>query len=142
MEIRRSDFTSPEHLGSRRLPACATFYHFNNAEEAKKIFKPFSPFTMDLNGTWQFCYTTSPENLSLDDKNLQWCDVRVPDSWTMRGVDHPHYTNIVMPFPECPPEVPAENPTGVYRRTFELSEAWAARRSVIHFEGAESYFGL
>ena len=140
MQIRRSDFTSPEHLGSRRLPPRANFYHFPDAESAKKIFKEFSPFTMDLDGTWQFRYTTSPETLSFDAPDSEWCDVTVPDCWTMRGFDRPQYTNVVMPFPELAPEVPAENPTGVYRRSFELSEEWASRRSVLHFEGAESYF--
>ena len=140
MQIRRSDFTSPEHLGSRRLPARANFYHFADAEDSKKIFKSFSPYTMDLDGTWQFRYTTSPETLTFDAPADAWCDVQVPDCWTMRGFDYPHYTNVQMPFPELPPEVPAENPTGVYRRTFELSEKWASRRTVIHFEGAESYF--
>ena len=129
MQIRRSDFTSPEHLGSRRLPPRANFYHFPDAESAKKIFKEFSPFTMDLDGTWQFRYTTSPETLSFDAPESEWCDVKVPDCWTMRGFARPQYTNVVMPFRELPPEVPAVNPTGVYQRTFELPASWAERRS-------------
>ena len=140
MQIKRQDFTSPEHLGCRRLPACATFFHFADVESAKKVFKPYSPFTMDLDGEWQFRYTTSPETLTFDAPADSWSTVKVPDSWTMRGFDHPHYTNVQMPFPELPPEVPAENPTGVYRRTFTLSAEWAERRSVLHFEGAESYY--
>ena len=142
MQIRRHDFTSPEHLGSRRLPARATFFHFADVESAKQVFKPFSPFTMDLDGTWQFRYTTSPEKLTFDVPRSEWTAVTVPDSWVMRGYERPQYTNVQMPYPELPPEVPAENPTGVYRRTFTLSAEWAARRTVIHFEGAESYFVL
>ena len=140
MHIKRNDFTSPEHLGSRRLPARATFFHFADVESSKKVFKSFSPFTMDLDGSWQFRYTTDPESLAMDDAMAQWTDVKVPECWVMRGVDHPHYTNSQMPFSELPPEVPAENPTGVYRRTFTLSSQWAARRTVLHMEGAESYF--
>ena len=142
MQIRRHDFTSPEHLGSRRLPARATFFHFADAESARQVFKAFSPFTMDLDGTWQFRYTTSPETLTFDAPETEWAEVTVPDSWVMRGYECPQYTNVQMPYPELPPEVPAENPTGVYRRTFSLSAEWAARRTVIHFEGAESYFVL
>jgi len=139
MNIRRSDFTSPEHLGSRRLPAKATFFHFNNIQQAKNVFKNFSPFYISLDGIWNFRYSTDPEKLSFDD-HAQWCEVNVPDSWVMRGFDHPHYTNKVMPFKEMPPEVPACNPTGIYQRTFELPDSWNNRRTVIHFEGAESYF--
>ena len=142
MQIRRSDFTSPEHLGSRRLPAAATFHHFRSAEEARKVFREFSPYVLDLNGMWQFRYTTDPESAAFDDPGAQWCDVQVPESWVMRGFDRPQYTNVQMPFPEPPPEVPRENPTGIYRRTFELPADWAGRRTVIHFEGAESYFIL
>ena len=142
MHIRRSDFTSPEHLGSRRLPARATFFHFQNTEQAKKVFKQFSPFYIELDGTWLFRYTTDPESLSFDKSNNDWCECQVPDSWAMRGFDRPHYTNVVMPFKEMPPEVPACNPTGVYQRSFELPEQWKNRRTVIHFEGAESYFVL
>jgi beta-galactosidase len=43
-----------------------------------------------------------------------------------------------MPFPGEPPHVPKDNPTGVYRRTFELPADWQKRRTVIHFGGAES----
>ncbi|MBR2872147.1 MAG: DUF4981 domain-containing protein [Lentisphaeria bacterium] len=140
MQIRHNDFTSPEHLGSCRLPACATFFHFDTVESAKKVFKSFSPYTMELDGEWQFRYTTDPESLVLNDPAARWSDVKVPDCWVMRGVDHPHYTNSQMPFAELPPEVPAENPTGVYRRHFTLSEKWTGRRTVLHMEGAESYF--
>ena len=142
MHIRRSDFTSPEHLGSRRLPARATFFHFHNAEQAKKVFKQFSPFYMELDGTWLFRYTTDPESLAFDAPNEDWSECQVPDSWAMRGFDHPHYTNVVMPFKVMPPEVPECNPTGVYQRYFELPDQWKKRRTVIHFEGAESYFVL
>ncbi len=141
MEIRRSDFTSPEHLGSRRLPARASFFHFSDVEQAKKVSKEFSPFYMTLDGKWQFRYTTCPEELSFEE-NAQWSEVNVPDSWVMRGFERPQYTNVVMPFRELPPEVPAENPTGVYQRSFELPASWLERRTVIHFEGAESYFVL
>lgn len=142
MQIKRSDFTSPDHLGSRRLPARATFFHFDDVESARQVKQQYSPYNFDLNGTWQFRYTTEPEKLSLEAPEADWVEVRVPDCWVMRGYDHPHYTNVQMPFAEFPPEVPAVNPAGVYRRTFELSAQWMQRRTVIHFEGAESYYIL
>ncbi|MCP6769467.1 beta-D-galactosidase subunit alpha, partial [Klebsiella pneumoniae] len=52
--------------------------------------------------------------------------------------DLPHYTNVGMPFPGQPPEIPAVNPTGVYERAFELPEDWNDRRVVLHVGAAES----
>ncbi|HYM83830.1 MAG TPA: glycoside hydrolase family 2 TIM barrel-domain containing protein [Candidatus Dormibacteraeota bacterium] len=43
-----------------------------------------------------------------------------------------------MPFPGVPPEVPADDPTGVYERDFELPADWAGRRLVLSIGAAES----
>ena len=52
--------------------------------------------------------------------------------------DQPHYTNVQMPFPGLPPEIPEVNPTGVYERDFEVPADWAGRRVVLHVGAAES----
>ena len=36
----------------------------------------------------------------------------MPGLWTMQGFGRPHYTNVVMPFPDLPPNVPEQNETG------------------------------
>jgi beta-galactosidase len=62
----------------------------------------------------------------------------------MQGYDKPIYCNIKMPIPHNPPFVPAEdNPTGLYRRDFDLPADWEGRRVVIHFGGGRvsSIFG-
>ena len=56
-----------------------------------------------------------------------WTTVDVPGLWTMQGFERPHYTNVVMPFPERPPDVPEENPTGIYRRAFRIPRGWRRR---------------
>jgi beta-galactosidase len=55
----------------------------------------------------------------------------------MQGFGHRHYTNVQMPFPNVPPDVPDENPTGIYRNTFCLPKNWQGRRVVLHFGGCE-----
>jgi beta-galactosidase len=50
---------------------------------------------------------------------------------------HPHYTNVQMPWPNIPPEVPDENPTGIYRREFTIPGEWRGRRVILHFAGCE-----
>ena len=51
--------------------------------------------------------------------------------------DLPQYTNVQMPFPNLPPAVPDDNPTGVYRRRFRLPIDWQGRRVILHFGGCE-----
>ena len=88
-----------------------------------------------LDGRWSFQLLRAPEAPLAD----TWGEADVPGCWTMQDTwDVPHYTNVRMPFPHRPPEVPAENPTGVYERTFEVPSAWAGRRVVLHVGAAES----
>ncbi len=138
---------SPEAVGVNRLPARSTLFPFDNERSARKVKKEHSLLVMPLDGQWRFSYTTSPDDIpgdysgvDLDDKT--WDMIEVPGCWTMQGYDRPHYTNVQMPFPNLPPEVPEDNPTGVYRRSFILPEGWEKRRTVIHFDGVESLFYL
>lgn len=90
---------------------------------------------LDLDGPWSFQLLPSWEATLSD----SWLDVTVPELWTMREAsDRPHYTNITMPFDLVPPSVPSANPTGVYRRSFELSEI-GEDRVVLHVGAAEGY---
>ncbi len=143
MSILKLFVTSPEVLGFRRLPSRATLYPFESEAAALQVKKEFSPFVTDLNGAWKFQYTETPENINesvasavLDDS--KWDDTVVPDCWVMHGYDYPHYTNVQMPYAEFPPEVPKRNPTGIYRRNFEVKDL--SRRQILHFDGAESAF--
>jgi beta-galactosidase len=55
----------------------------------------------------------------------------------MQGFGKPHYTNVQMPFPNTPPDVPDDNPTGVYRRMFSVPSDWEGRRVILHIAGCE-----
>ncbi|MGN6198495.1 glycoside hydrolase family 2 TIM barrel-domain containing protein [Humibacter sp.] len=90
---------------------------------------------VDLDGTWQFQLLPTPEA----DLGDEWRDIRVPGAWSLQGTDDlPQYLNIRMPFPDAPPRVPEANPTGVYRRTFTVPDAWSGRRIVLSVGAAES----
>src|SRR5690606_5212744 len=67
-----------------------------------------------------------------------WHEIAVPGNWPLQGHGAPHYTNLRMPFPDEPPFVPDDNPTGIHARDFEVPLEWSGRRVVIHFGGAES----
>jgi beta-galactosidase len=90
---------------------------------------------LSLDGRWRFQLLPRPDAAPTS----EWSEIDVPGCWTMQGfADRPHYTNVVMPFAECPPTPPAANPTGHYARFFEVPAAWEGRRVVLHVGAAES----
>ena len=91
-----------------------------------------------LDGDWRFQLLHRPTD-PVGSAASDWGTIAVPGCWTMQDTwDKPHYTNVRMPFPNRPPEVPAENPTGIYEREFEVQGAWAHKRVVLHVGAAES----
>lgn len=87
-----------------------------------------------LNGEWEFGYFKNP--LVADEGNLE-ATIEVPSCWQSKGYDQLQYTNVNYPIPFDPPYVPAENPVGIYRRTFG---ARTGERTYLVFEGVSSYF--
>lgn len=133
----------PELFRVNKLPPRATFPHFPDAAAAAE--ESGTPLELSLDGRWDFFLAASPDHAGriLDDyfskaASVLWDEIDVPGNWQMQGWGQPHYTNIRMPFPEQPPEVPEENPTGIYRRTFRLPKGWKKKRLVLHFGGANS----
>jgi len=135
---------SPETLSLNRLPARATTYPYPSAAAALKNCREASPWWRSLNGDWDFRLVGRPEDVPAEfaqpDYALDaaWSKLPVPSNWTMHGHGYPHYTNVVMPFNDLPPQVPAENPTGLYRTRFTVPADWDGRRIILHIGGAES----
>ena len=114
---------SPETTSVNRLPML-------NIEHFEQI---------SLDGTWRFQLLHSPVQVL----GKKWSSIPVPGLWTMQEpsevfFDKPIYTNVQMPFEEQPPFVPAENPTGVYERDFEVPKNWLDKRMVLQLGGYES----
>jgi beta-galactosidase len=94
------------------------------------------PDRLPLDGRWRFQLLPTPDVGPTDN---DWREIDVPSVWTLQDTgDRPHYTNVQMPWPLHPPDVPEANPTGLYERSFELPAAWARRRVVLHVGAAES----
>jgi beta-galactosidase len=95
-----------------------------------------------LNGDWSFRYAEQadlPDDFAAagyDDSD--WGTIPVPGHWQLNGHGSPAYTNRRYPFPVDPPRVPIENPTGDYRRVFEVPAEWNAERLLLRFEGIDS----
>ena len=114
---------SPETTSVNRLPML-------NIEHFEQI---------SLDGIWRFQLLQSPT----ETLGKRWASIPVPGLWTMQEpsevfFDKPIYTNVQMPFDEQPPFVPAENPTGVYERDFDVPKSWNGKRIVLQIGGSES----
>lgn len=129
---------NPQLIGLNKLPPRATLIPFPSAADALAAAAEGSPWFLRLDGRWQFKLVSRPEAATWAELGPDgWSAITVPGNWTMQGFGAPHYTNVVMPFPDEPPHVPAENPTGIYRRTFDVPREWRGRRVVLHFGGCE-----
>ncbi len=128
----------PQLPGLNLLPPRATLIPFPSVDAALTLDRAQTPWFLSLDGTWQFKLKPHPEQATFAELDVdEWSSIQVPGNWTMQGFGKPHYTNVVMPFPQCPPHVPDDNPTGLYRHTFTVPESWRNRRIVLHFGGCE-----
>lgn len=91
-----------------------------------------------LNGTWDFCFFNCDRDEEASEQ--KWGTITVPSCWQCEGFENPNYTNTNYPFPYDPPYVPDDNPMGVYRREFEISDT--SRKTYIVFEGVSSSLEL
>ncbi|HEY7735447.1 MAG TPA: glycoside hydrolase family 2 TIM barrel-domain containing protein [Candidatus Limnocylindrales bacterium] len=90
---------------------------------------------LSLDGTWRFQLLHRADG----EPTADWREIEVPGCWTMQDTwDRPQYTNVQMPFPGLPPDVPEDNPTGIYEREFDVPAGWVGRRVVLHVGAAES----
>lgn len=140
---RVEDFENPALVGRNRLSPRATFSHYLSAEDA--LAGGISPRAVSLNGVWAFAYSNTvaeaPAEFWQEGFDCSgWDSIPVPSCWQMRGYGHPHYTNVIYPFPVDPPRVPTENPTGCYVREIELDSEFVAGQVRIRFEGVDSCF--
>ncbi len=126
----------PELTGLNTLPAHAPAIPFPAGTLPAAAAD--SPWYLSLNGTWEFKLLPRPEAATMAAVAGEgWAGIEVPGNWTMQGFGTPQYTNVIMPFPQMPPQVPADNPTGLYRLQFEAPSSWQGRRLVLHLAGCE-----
>jgi beta-galactosidase len=96
---------------------------------------------LSLNGEWAFRYAERADGpadfVDRDYDDGGWDRLPVPSHWQLHGYGAPAYTNVRYPFPVEPPFVPDENPTGDYRRWFEVPADFGAS-AVLRFEGVDS----
>ncbi len=142
----------PQVVSINRLPMRPPVTAFDSVAEARQhptvADAESSRWRRSLDGPWKFQLFDHPDNVPANavtapPTSQAWGRITVPGNWTMQAAgqdagDWPHYTNVAMPFPGPPPQLPDRNPTGVYRRPFKVPANWAGRQIVLHIGGAES----
>ncbi len=141
------DWLNPQVTGLNRLPGRALLVPWPDADSADPDAGIHTPgaFHQVLNGRWRFRLLANPgemreEFTSPEAGDGDWPEIEVPGHWMLQGWDKPIYTNVKMPFDADPPHVPDENPTGVYRTSFEVPSHWEGRRIILGFGGVGSAF--
>ncbi|CAM9105095.1 unnamed protein product [Choristocarpus tenellus] len=128
--LHRKEWENPRVVGIQRLPSHSRLCNYTTFHSA--VMRGVSPNVVSLSGTWKFYLASGPEQAppdfeKVDFVDIPWGEIEVPGNWQLQdigGVDPPIYTNTNYPFPNKPPYVPQDNPTGCYRRTFTLPQDW------------------
>lgn len=113
-----------------------------NQEEGRAYFIP-EP-NISLNGEWKFFWSDVPEGIPANfyDENFndkKWGFIKVPSNWEMEGYGDKLFRNVHAPFKANPPFVPKDyNPTGAYRRTFNLPSSWKGNQVFLRMEKVSS----
>lgn len=146
MEIKLKDFENVKLLHKNRLEARTSFISYKTEDWALYGDKEHSYGYSLLNGTWDFKFLESP---GYAPKNFQkidfqygdgWDKVSIPHNWQLDGYGKMHYSDLWYNFAIRPPHVPSYNPTGLYRKYFEISKEKLDNRNIIRFHGVDSGF--
>jgi len=146
----------PEHFAdfrttgvNRELSHAPIYGTFLDEASAESFRKTPSQYTLNLDGEWKFQLFGSPAEAPADFMlpdfaDADWFDLAVPSSWQndMRIPDRAIYTRDVYLFQKeaDPPRLPDANPTGCYRRTFDVPADWLGRDVRIVFDGVDSAY--
>ncbi|CAP98742.1 Beta-galactosidase [Penicillium chrysogenum] len=136
-----------EELAMQADPKCPDFMNpavfRRNTLPARSYHIPST--SLLLNGVWEFNMSQSPPEAPEPNEKASdgdWSSINVPGHWQLQGWGKPNYTNTQFPIPVCPPFVPTENPTGTYRRKFQVPAEWQANKPEVRlrFDGVDSAY--
>ena len=142
---KHMDWSNVEILGRNRLPVRPFYCGYPNKESARQGRREGCSNYRLLNGQWKFAYYESPFYVpdtcmekEYDDREFGM--MPVPGHWQLNGYDYPHYNDAIALFPILDdPGIQADNPTGVYRYTFQ-EEKQKDREYILRFDGVESAY--
>jgi beta-galactosidase len=117
---------------------------YSNREDALNKDKETCKNYLLLNGQWKFKWVEKPslvpDGFYQSNYNVKnWDEITVPASWQMEGYGHPKFRNIPQTFESNPPFIPEYyNPTGCYKRKFNVPANWKSKEVMLRFEGIKS----
>lgn len=142
------DWENNTIMHKNRMPSRTIFSSYRSIKEALKDDISCSYGHYSLNGKWEFLFLPapeySPENFVGVDFvcDNQWTTISVPSNWQLEGFGKMHYSDLWYNFPIRPPYVPFDNPTGIYRRTFNLNKEDLLNNIIVRFHGVDSGYHL
>ncbi|WP_179021780.1 glycoside hydrolase family 2 TIM barrel-domain containing protein [Winogradskyella forsetii] len=138
---------NPQVTHINKLPARATSISYPNINLAKVTDRDNSPYKKSLNGSWNFNFEESPSKAPKDFFALNfsvkdWNTIPVPSNWELEGYGKP-WQRLTPQIWEKKgitiPNIPEDyNPTGSYRKTFELPKTWNNMQITLHVGAASS----
>ncbi len=146
LDIKKEVYENPKIINIGKEENHASFFPYPDTKSALSYSRAESPYIRMLNGKWNFKWFKSPLHVPesvICPEFLKESDIiDVPSNWQLYGYDNPQYINFEYPIPVNPPHVPAENPTGVYSRSFTIPKLYEGKRIHITFEGVDTAFYL
>lgn len=128
------------------LPPRTHYIPYDSLEKALKGEREESAYFKLLNGVWDFKYykrdIDCPDGITHASYDDVWDKINVPSCWQMTGYEKPYYTNVNYPYPVEPPYVPDDNPVGVYKKSFTITQMESELENYIIFEGVAPCFDL
>ena len=125
----------------------AYFVPFSNEADARDGAREYSEYFKTLIGEWDFKFYNNLFEVDDPSGEVEFFEkLDVPMNWQHalgRNYDKIQYTNSDYPIPLDPPNVPLENPVGLYSRSFTLTEEELSGKDImLNFEGVDSCFYL
>ena len=148
------EWENPLVFGINKLPPRNPAWPCPDTMSGWKSDYDHSPWVKSLDGNWNFCWSPNPDSrpknfFAPDFDASGWKQISVPSCWELQGYGTPLYVNYKYPFQTNPPSVMdapptnftafhERNPTGSYRRQFEVPKDWFGQRVLLHFAGVSS----
>ncbi|BEG98393.1 glycoside hydrolase family 2 TIM barrel-domain containing protein [Bacteroides sedimenti] len=145
--------TNPNLTSINREMPRSTFTSYTSEEAAIKNDRKSDTYRISLNGTWKFNYAENFDERPLEFMkpefdSSKWSDIKVPGNWERQGFGTPIYVNTTYEFTSPgykpfwdepnPPYVPKDwNPTGTYRREFNLPSDWQGKEIFLSADGTK-----
>lgn len=122
-----------------KLPARSYFIPFSNNEKLLgsdyKNERYVSDRILMLSGEWDFRYYSKLSEVpaEFDCNKTTFDKVTTPSTWQRTGYDQIAYINTHYPFKKDPPRIPEDVATGIYRKSFNITDS--AKRRLLTFLG-------